>query len=95
MSFMESADFQGAEEDVPDAVVDFFEADIFSGADDGDVDPMGVPANAAVGADVANLEAVGVFERWKLLGHGARGGLIDGRRSFLIEGFVRADVVKL
>ncbi len=92
---MESAEFEWAEEDVPDTVVDFFEADIFPGADDGDVDPMGVPSNAAVGADVANLEAVRVFERRKLLGHGARGGLIDGRWSFLIEGFVRADVVKL
>ena len=52
VSFMESAEFERAEEDVPDAVVDFFEADILSGADDGDVDPMGVPTNAAVGADV-------------------------------------------
>lgn len=95
MSFVKSAELEGAEEEVPDAVVDFFKADVLSGADDGDIDPKGVPADAAVGADVADLEAVGVVERWDLFGHGAWGGLIDGGGSLLIEGFVRTDLVKL
>lgn len=95
VSFVKAAELERAEEEVPDAVVDFFEADVLTGADDGDVDPMVVPADTAVGADVADLEAVWIFERWKFLGHGARGGLIDGHRSFLVEGFVRTDLVKL
>ena len=40
VSFVKSAELERAEEEVPDAVVDFFEADVLTGADDGDVDPM-------------------------------------------------------
>lgn len=94
-SFVKSAEFERAEEDVPDAVIDFFEADVLTGADAGDVDPMAIPADAAIGADVASLEAVGVLERWKFLGQGTGGWLIDGGRSFLVESFVRTDLVKL
>jgi hypothetical protein len=48
-AFMESAEFEWAEEDVPDAIIDFLEADVFSDANSGDIDPTGVPAAAADG----------------------------------------------
>ena len=93
-AFMESTEFQGAEIDVPETIVDFFEADILSDADSGDINPMMVPANAAVGADITNLEAIRILERWNLFGHGAWRRLIDGVRSLLVESFMRANVVK-
>jgi len=44
--------------------------------DDGDVDPLAVPPDATVGADVAHLEVIGMFERWQLGGHSPGGGFI-------------------
>ena len=70
-SFMKSTEFQRTEVDIPDTVVDFFQADVLSDADGGDIDPMVVPANATVGTDIADLEAVRILERWNLFGHGA------------------------
>ncbi len=70
-AFMESAELQGAEIDVPDTVVDFFQADVLSGADGGDIDPTRVPANAAVGADIADLEAIRILERRNFFRHEA------------------------
>ena len=64
VAFVKAAEFKGAEVDIPDAVIYFFEADILAGADDGDIDPIAPPANAAIGADVSDFEAVGVFE-WR------------------------------
>jgi hypothetical protein len=33
------------------------------------VHPLAIPPNAPIGADVAHLEAVGVFKRWPSVGH--------------------------
>jgi hypothetical protein len=54
---------------MPDASIDFFEADIGSDADVGDGDPLMVPPDASVGTDVAPLEAVRIFQRRELSGH--------------------------
>ena len=64
------AEAQGPEVDGPDAVVDLLEADVRAHADRGDVDPAVIPANAAVRADVAHLEAIGIFERGSRSGMG-------------------------
>jgi hypothetical protein len=57
-SLAEAAAPQRPEVHVPDPVVDFLEADVLADAHDRDVHPTGVPANAAVGTDVLDLEAI-------------------------------------
>lgn len=52
-----------AEVDVPDTIVDFFQADILPGADDGGIGPVPVPVDAAIGTDVPDLKAIGIVER--------------------------------
>jgi hypothetical protein len=64
MTFEQPPEFEGAEVDIPDSIVDFLEADIFSNANMRDVDLLMVPPDAPIGTDVAHLEAVGVVERW-------------------------------
>ena len=57
MAFVEAAECERAEVDVPDTIVDFLQANILPGADDGDIDPVRMPADAAIGAD-ARLQVV-------------------------------------
>jgi len=56
-------ELEGAEVDGPDPITDLLKAHVFADADRGDVQPAAVPANATVGADVADFEAVGILER--------------------------------
>jgi hypothetical protein len=56
--FEEPAEFEGSKGDIPDAIVDLLEADVFANADVGDVDPLPVSPDAPVGTDVAHFEAV-------------------------------------
>ena len=76
MAFEPPTECEGAEVDIPDAIIDFFEADIGSDADVGDVDPLMVPTDASVGTDVAHLEAVRIFQRREFSGHLTRRDLI-------------------
>lgn len=69
VAFKQAAELERSEVDVPDAVIDFLQADVFADADGGNVDPLGVPADAAVGADVAGLEAIRILELWQPGGH--------------------------
>lgn len=62
VSFKQAAELEGSEVDIPDTVVDLFEADVLADADGGHVDSLAIPADAAVGAYVANLEAIGILE---------------------------------
>jgi hypothetical protein len=80
LSFEPSTECEGAEGAIPDAIIEFFETDIFPGAGGGDIDPLSVPPNAPVGAHVAHLAAVGRLERWRFDGHGTwgRGRAGDG-----------------
>src|SRR3990172_3198350 len=59
----QTPELERAEVHVPDAVVDFLQADVFTDADGGDVDPSPVPANAAMGAAVAHFEPCRVRAR--------------------------------
>lgn len=61
--FQKSTEIERSEVDVPNTVVDFFKSDVFSGTDNRDVHPIGVPTNAPISAHVADFEAVWVFER--------------------------------
>ncbi len=65
----EASKLERSEVHVPDAVVDFLQTHVFADADGGDVDPPSIPADAAVGADVAHFEPIGVFQRREFLGH--------------------------
>ena len=49
-----------AEVDVPQAVIDGLQAQVLADESAADVDPLLSPADAAVGADVAHLKAIGV-----------------------------------
>ena len=64
-ALVQAAELERSEVDVPETVIDFLEANLFAGTGDGDVEPVTAPANAAVGADVADFEAVG---RWRIAG---------------------------
>src|SRR5919108_2943574 len=88
-------EFEGSEGDIPDAIVDVLEAGIFADAGDGDVDPLTVPTDAAIGADGAYLEAVGVRKRWPLVGHLPGGGFIACGGGGPVERLGRALRVKL
>ena len=68
----EPTELERSEVHVPDSVVDFLQPHVFADADGGDVDPSSIPANAAVGTDVANFKAVGIYQRREFVGHLAR-----------------------
>lgn len=64
------AELEGAEVEVPDPIVDLFEAHILPGSDGRDVHPAAVPPpDAAIAANAAHFEAVGIFGRGQLGGH--------------------------
>ena len=64
VSFVQATELEWPKVDIPNAVVNFFQSNIFACADAGDVDPVAAPADATVGADVADFEAVWIFEGW-------------------------------
>ena len=69
-SYVKPTEGDGAEVDGPDIVGDLLEANVFAGEQMRDVDPGGVPSDAAVGGDLTGLEVGGVVGRLKLLGEG-------------------------
>ena len=103
MSFEPPAECEGAEGDIPEAVVAGLEVDVCADAGGADVAPWMVPPEAPVGTDIAPLEPVGVFQRWPSVGHrtgcgvGARGWGVPGERlvralavALLAEAITRA-----
>jgi hypothetical protein len=48
---MEATEFDGSEIDIPEAVIDFLEADVLLSEEMADVNPTGVPTDAAVATD--------------------------------------------
>ncbi len=66
--FMKATEFDGSEIDFPEAVIDLFEADVLLSEKMADVDPAGVPTDAAVATDTADLEVGGVLEGRQLSG---------------------------
>ncbi len=56
---------------------------------------MMVPTDAPIGADIAHLEAIGILERWQLMGPLPRGRFIAGGRGVHIERLVRTLMVDL
>ena len=60
--FVQTAQLQRPEVDVPDPVVDLLQPDVFADAHDRHVHPAAVPPNPAVGADVPDFEPIGEIE---------------------------------
>jgi hypothetical protein len=92
---VESAEQYGSEIEGPEAVVDFFEADVFLEQAVADVDPALLPSDAAVFADLSDFEVSGVLgwrETWR---QGSRGGLVEIGGRPVLERFVRPLVVEL
>ena len=75
-AFVEAAQAQRAEVDVPFAVIDLDEADPLAPECLTDIEPAGVPADAAVVAHAAQLVVGWVLERGQPAGIGPRRGLV-------------------
>jgi hypothetical protein len=71
VALIEATDLERSEVDVPDAIVDLLEPDILPSANDADINPRSVPTNAAIGADVAYLEAIRILKGSKPVRHGS------------------------
>jgi hypothetical protein len=74
---------------MPDTIVNVLKADICTDADVCDVDPWMVPTDATIGADVADLEAVRIFQGRQFRRHWAWCGVIEGGRRWPIKRVVR------
>src|SRR5437867_10257248 len=94
VALAQTAEPQRPKVDGPDAVVDLLKADVFADADSGHVHPPAVPPNAAVGAHVAHLEAIGVLERRQPVGHWPSRRGVEGARGLLASAFCGPLVVE-
>ncbi len=95
VAFTWAPELERAKVDGPDPLIDFLQAHVCVRRDRGDIDPVVIPPNAPVGADVADLEAIGILQGRERLGHRPWGGRIDRGGRLEIERFMRAFVVKL
>ena len=68
VTFQETTELERPEVDIPDSVVDLFQAYVVAGTDGGNIDPVVFPTDAAVGADVTNFEALRIFQRRYFVG---------------------------
>ena len=84
-SFVQAAEQQRPKVDIPDPVIDLLEPHVLANASAGDVDPRAIPADAAIGADVAHFESIWILELRKLIGHRSRRGLVAGGRRSHVE----------
>src|SRR6266540_5377899 len=66
-TFVEAPEQQRTEPNVPNAIVDFFAADVFLAQSGADIDPPAIPANAVVTTDVADLEVAWICRMLELL----------------------------
>ncbi len=84
-----------AEVDVPGLVIDLLEADMEAAEDLADPEPLGVPANAPVAANLTDLVVSGVDEVFEVLRVRPVRGPIEFRRDFHLECLMRPLVVEL
>src|SRR5262245_51488719 len=95
VALVQSAEPQRPEVDVPDSVVDLLQSDILADTDRRDLDPLTVPANAAVPTDVPDLDPIGILERRQPVRHRPGRGSIALRRGRPVERVMRSLVVEL
>jgi hypothetical protein len=87
--------FPRPEGDVPEASVNSLETDLFAGTGDRDVDPAPMPADAALSADIPDLNAVRIRQGRQSRRPRAWGGVIEGRRRLHRKRFVRPLMIEL
>src|SRR5437879_5944408 len=95
MALAQTAESERAEVDVPDPIGNLLQADVLSDTDGGHVHPAAVPPNAAVGADVPDLEAIRILERRQPVRHRSRRRRVACGRELLVERLVRPLVVEI
>lgn len=87
---VEAAQPDGAEVDIPEAIVDLLEAHFQLREQVTDVDPAVVPADPAVPADEPALEVARIVERRERRAAGPRGGRGAAGPRGVTQGLVRA-----
>ena len=92
---MESAQAERTEVDIPFAVVDLDEPDGFLAQGLADVDPLLVPADAAVAAHPADLVVTGILQGREAGRIEPRGRRVHRGRGAVGEGLVRTERVVL
>jgi hypothetical protein len=70
--FKQSSQFEWSERNVPNPIIDFFKANVFTDTDGGDVYPSFTPSYSAISTNVAHFEAIGLLEGRKFGGHCTR-----------------------
>src|SRR5436190_18916936 len=86
--FIETPEPHGAKVQVPDPIIDRFEADRLTPQDRADADHARVPRNRATRADASDFVVTGIRERHQLLGKRSPRGGIDPPRRLLGERLV-------
>src|SRR5262245_21120624 len=82
--FNKASKFDRAKIYVPNPVVNLFKPNVLSGASDADINPVAVPTDAAVEADIARLEVSGIFQGQQFLRKWSRAGLINRSRGLKV-----------
>ena len=95
VTFQETTELERPEVDIPDSVVDLFQVHVVAGTDGRDIDPVVFPTDAAVGADVTDLETIGVFQRRYFARQRSQRRGVAVSRSFQVQCFMGALLVKL
>jgi len=90
---MEASQPDRPEVDLPQPIIHCLETHVLFRQQVAHVDPLMVPANAAVPAHPADLEVTRILERRKPARIGPRRRRVAARRSRIIQGFVRSDVI--
>src|SRR3972149_2801128 len=89
-AFVEAPEAAVVKVDVPEAVVDRFEADVLLQQSVADGHAVAMPADAAVAADAPHFEMAGILGREQPRRKRVGRWPIDGRRRTLLERFLRA-----
>jgi hypothetical protein len=87
-SFVHFSEAQWTEVDIPDAVIDLFQADVFTTKSLGDADPMSIPSDPTVAANEPNLEVSRILDWGHLSGESTFGSSVDRSRGLLSEGLM-------
>ena len=70
VALQETTQLEGPEVEVPDSIIDFFQANVITGTNGGNIDPVVLPADTAMGADIAlqsDPDIPGAVSCWALV----------------------------
>src|SRR5215211_2290136 len=93
MPFVVPREGRRGKPDRPDAVVDFFEGDVFAGERRGDKQRRARPRDTAIAADETFFGMPGVVEGWQPVRQRAVRRRIAARGCLVAQGFVRPVLV--